>query len=75
MKQIITHGKTEIHRRDCFFCGCDFTYQDADIEYKPDVEQVRGTGLKPVKLVTCPECGRSNIIYNPNKMKEEEEDG
>lgn len=30
-RQIINHGKAEIHRRDYFFCGCGFTYAETDL--------------------------------------------
>lgn len=42
MKKIIKSGK-KIYQKTCSRCGCEFTYENEDINY--------------VGNVTCPECG------------------
>lgn len=70
MKTIVRPGTTPRRTRTCFFCSCEFMYDEADIEFKPDAEACRGTGLKPCKIVTCPQCGRINVLWNPNMPKD-----
>lgn len=57
MKKIIKSGK-KIYQKTCSRCGCEFTYENEDINY--------------VGNVTCPECGcvlahitSINTPYNP----------
>lgn len=42
MKKIIKSGK-KIYQKTCSRCGCEFTYENEDINY--------------IGNVTCPECG------------------
>ena len=57
MKKIIKSGK-KIYQKTCSRCGCEFTYENEDINY--------------IGNVTCPECGcvlahitSINTPYNP----------
>lgn len=57
MKKIIKSGK-KIYQKTCSRCGCEFTYENEDINY--------------IGNVSCPECGcvlahitTLNTPYNP----------
>lgn len=61
-KTVIKHGK-KVYKAVCTTCGCEFLYNDEDIEYDKDERY----GLPETKFVKCPDCG--NKIYIEPKIR------
>lgn len=54
MIKIIKHGTRDI--RECDSCGCLFSFDKEDIEYK-DISNKEEGELWISERVTCPQCG------------------
>jgi len=65
--RIIKHGNTSplyvkpTRVADCPRCSCKFTVEDKDTYLVKDGDY-RSSGM--VQKVTCPECGKKNILPN-----------
>jgi len=49
---VIKHGR-KVYKAVCPTCGCEFLYNDEDIEY--DKDERYGLYIEP-KFVKCPDC-------------------
>lgn len=67
MKIVIRHGNSPIRTHTCFKCNCEYQYDQSDVFQSPTPKECFGTGLKPCLVITCPECGRVNLLHNPNR--------
>lgn len=59
-----TKPEDRIYYKKCSTCGCEFTYQNSDIEYLHYVYD------EITKIVYCPDCKLSNNIIIKRKYKE-----
>lgn len=62
-KTVIKHGK-KVYKAVCTTCGCEFLYNDEDIEGE-EYHDLDGNLLKKTLVfVECPDCG-SKIDHGP----------
>ena len=71
MKTVIKHAYMNDLSAKCPSCGCEFNYEQEDIDIVYSYEQTSPfTALWPVEktFVTCPDCNYSIMIIQPTRI-------
>lgn len=60
MIKIIKKGNKNHNKFTCPFCGCEFTYDESDIEEKIDFSTLTYP-QRTIEVLTCPWCHYSTV--------------